>query len=273
MTQSANNHLSFFSECGLPRSYQSWFQITNLHVHLLLTRFRALQPQSTAHAYSQELINHYFIDAESRMRERFGVQTSRLVKGYLREMHSQQRGAILGMDEALSYSITKDTDRERFGDADAALATAFWRNLWGAGGWGEGVGGVKRKVRGIDRFSEEEKAAREKAGKSVKEIDEEAEQGVPELALDVGANPTKREDYSTAFTKQFPSDDLHFAVALQRLVKWYRRETVRLGKVSNEDLERGRVGAEAVHEKNPNNMTQYLEELKRLPSVASFSKI
>lgn len=207
------------------------------------------------------------------MRERFGVQTSRLVKGYLREMHSQQRGAILGMDEALSYSITKDDDRERFGDADAALATALWRNIWGAGGWGEGVGGVKRKIRGIDRFSEEEKVAREKAGKNAKEIDEEAEQGVPELALDIGANPTKREDFSQTSTNRFPSDNLHFAVALQRLVKWYRRETVRLGQISNEDLQRGRVGAEAANAKYPNNMARYLEELKKLPGVANFSKI
>lgn len=268
----------------MPRTYQTWFQITNLHVHLLLTRFRALATASKAQAYSQEMINHFFIDAESRMRMRFGVQTARLVKGYMREMHTQQRGAILGMDEAMSYSIVKDTDRDRYADADAALATAFWRNLWGAGGWGEGVGGVKRKLKGIDRLSEEEKAAQAKTGKKV---DDDEVGGMPELAQDVGMAATGRgnaaaldaqtqasQTVSTQGTTddiRLPTDSLKFALVLQRLVKWYRLETVRLANISNEDVERGRVGGAAAV--RGQTMEERLHHLREAHSVANFSRI
>ncbi|EPQ28070.1 uncharacterized protein PFL1_04397 [Pseudozyma flocculosa PF-1] len=111
----------WYGDCALPQTYQTWFQITNLHIYLLLVRFRAL-PRDEARTYSQELINHFFIDAESRMRDRFGVQTSRLVKGYMRDMHQQHRGSILSFDEGLV-------------GGDVRMAQALWRNIWGAG-WG-----------------------------------------------------------------------------------------------------------------------------------------
>ncbi|EST08683.1 Ubiquinol-cytochrome c chaperone/UPF0174 [Kalmanozyma brasiliensis GHG001] len=126
----------WYTDCALPETYQSWFQITNLHVYLLLARFRAFEKPAYK-TYAQELINHFFIDAESRMRDRFGVQTSRLVKGYMRDMHMQQRGSVVGYDEGLV-------------GGDERLAQAVWRNLWGAG-WGT-VAGVKRKLVGVDKI-------------------------------------------------------------------------------------------------------------------------
>lgn len=131
----------WYGDCALPETYQTWFQITNLHVYLLLARFRAFDKAANK-TYSQELINHFFIDAESRMRDRFGVQTSRLVKGYMRDMHMQQRGSVLGYDEGLA-------------SGDATLAQAVWRNIWGAG-WGT-VAGVKRKLAGVDKLVKGEK--------------------------------------------------------------------------------------------------------------------
>mgnify|MGYP002758918577 FL=1 len=116
----------WYKECALPASFQTWFQLTNLHVFLLLSRFRAL-PSQEAKTYSQELINHFFIDTESRMRERFGVQTSRLVKGYMKDLHLQHRGSTVAYEEGLA------TD-------DIRLSAAIWRNVWG-GGWGV-IGGV-----------------------------------------------------------------------------------------------------------------------------------
>ncbi|PWN94724.1 hypothetical protein FA09DRAFT_283404, partial [Tilletiopsis washingtonensis] len=142
-------------ECGLPRTYQTWFQLTNLHVWLLIVRFRALPPNE-AKVYTQEIVNHFFLDAESRMRDRFGISTSRLVKGYMRDLHQQQRGSVLGFDEGLAHS-----------ESDARLAAALWRNVWGQG-WGV-VGGVKRKVTGIDRTNKGE---------------DPSEEGSPELARD-----------------------------------------------------------------------------------------
>ena len=59
----------WYGDCALPETYQTWFQITNLHVYLLLARFRAFDKAANK-TYSQELINHFFIDAESRMRDR-----------------------------------------------------------------------------------------------------------------------------------------------------------------------------------------------------------
>lgn len=275
--------------CQLPRTYQTWFQITTMHVHLLLTRFRALDTADKANAYSQELINHFFIDAESRMRMRFGVQTSRLVKGYMREMHTQQRGAILGLDEALSFSVARDTDRERYGDADAALATALWRNLWGAGGWGRGVAGVKRKLKGIDRDGASDKKAREAAEKAGTAFADD--EGKPELAQDLGPVTAGRGEQGVAdaalaarkkraeaagdpvalesleHDDQTPGSDLQFAVALQRLVAYYRRETVRLASLGNGDIEKGRVGR-----MSGTNMQQRLDELKQQPRVGDFSR-
>ncbi|KAK0557183.1 Serine carboxypeptidase 3 [Tilletia horrida] len=156
----------WYEECGLPRTYQTWFQLTNLHVWLLLVRFRAFPTRAQSQVYAQEIINHFFIDAESRMRERFGVQTARLVKGYMRDMHQQQRGAVLSLDEALGRN------------SDAFMAAALWRNIWG-GGWGV-VGGVKRKLRGIDRS--------DKPG-NPKEFTPEEEEGAPDLAVDKTAPP------------------------------------------------------------------------------------
>lgn len=258
----------WYGECGLPRTYQSWFQITNMHVHLLLTRFRAL-PAKEAQAYSQELINHYFIDSESRMRVRFGVQTNRLVTGYMREMHAQQRGSVLGLDEAMSYSISRETDRERFGEADAALATALWRNLWGAGGWGRGVGGVKRKLRGIDKLSDEEKAARKKAGKAA-EVEEAELEGMPELAEDTASLPLHQN--LPSLDSESPINQLKFANSLQKLVRWYRRETARLGEVSNQDIEKGRTGVASALGYGRNE-AERKARLEAGDSVANFSRI
>lgn len=146
----------WYGDCALPETYQSWFQITNLHVYLMLARFRAFDSAANR-TYSQELINHFFIDAESRMRDRFGVQTSRLVKGYMRDMHMQHRGSILGYDEGLA-------------SGDVRLAQAVWRNIWGAG-WGT-VAGVKRKLAGVDKLVDGEK---------------DDPEGQPELARDAAS--------------------------------------------------------------------------------------
>ncbi|KAI5481817.1 protein required for assembly of ubiquinol cytochrome-c reductase complex (cytochrome bc1 complex) [Pseudohyphozyma bogoriensis] len=119
----------FYEECSLPPSFQTWFSITTLHVWLISVRFRNL-PAPLGRTYIQELINHFFIDVELRIRGPYGVTHSRLIKGYMKDMLEQYRGSVAAYDEALV-------------GGDAVLAAAVWRNLFGAG-WG-GMGGVKGK--------------------------------------------------------------------------------------------------------------------------------
>ncbi|KAK0531937.1 Serine carboxypeptidase 3 [Tilletia horrida] len=233
-------------ECNLPRTYQTWFQLTNLHVWLLLVRFRAFPTRELSQSYAQELINHFFIDAESRMRERFGVQTARLVKGYMRDMHMQQRGAILSLDEALGRN------------SDAFLAAALWRNLWG-GGWGV-VGGVKRKLKGIDRS--------DKPGNPL-EFGPEEEEGLPDLAVDKAApqlppsvankplhsnGPEEKLAHVPAPTNRAASlipaehgdiEALLFAEHLATAVDFVRIQVERLAERRDEELMRDGVGKKA----------------------------
>ena len=176
---------------------------------LLIVRFRALPPNE-AKVYTQEIVNHFFLDAESRMRDRFGISTSRLVKGYMRDLHQQQRGSVLGFDEGLAHS-----------ESDARLAAALWRNVWGQG-WGV-VGGVKRKVTGIDRTNKGE---------------DPREEGSPELARDRAA--PVRADAEPELVLGGPPSPLEFPEHLQRLVQFVRSETHRRAQWSDADLRQGK---------------------------------
>lgn len=210
------------------------------------------------------------------MRVRFGVTTSRLVKGYMKEMHTQQRGAILSLDEAMAVSVLGENDRESLADADAVLAGALWRNIWGAGGWGEGVGGVKRKLLGIDRPDD-------KKAKSTLSPKQE-EEGAAELAADLGIETKGQGPYAIAaaqaraekegrpvdkisYEELSPVYDLQFAVSLDKLVKYQRREAVRLANLSNLEIELGYMAGPS------GQLTGDIEERRNAISIAAFSRI
>lgn len=202
----------WYKECALPASFQTWFQLTNLHVFLLLSRFRAL-PKDEARTYSQELINHFFIDTESRMRERFGVQTARLVKGYLRDLHVQHRGSMVAYDEGLA------TD-------DVRLSGAVWRNVWG-GGWGS-IGGVKRKTP-LDK---------------TKRGEDPSEEGEPVLALDKDTPGVATTTQRSAWEEdRAMRAEILFPQHLERVTRWLRREIYRLGHLSDQAIMDGDVHA------------------------------
>lgn len=212
--------------------------MTNIHVMLLLLRFRAMDPKDSA-VYQQEIINHFFIDAEYRMRQRFGVQTSRLVKGYMKEMHTQHRGALLAVDEAVAMLGTE-------GEGDSRLAMALWRNVFGAG-WGD-VGGVLSKVRGIDKSA--------KGAPVVPGVG-------PVLAKDRGPSaedPRSRSPYAAALAQQRQNavnqgkvssevesadplaaehPELAFPIVLSRLTMFFLRELRRLAAISDHEVELG----------------------------------
>ena len=271
----------WYGDCALPETYQSWFQITNLHVYLLLVRFRAFDKAANK-TYSQELINHFFIDAESRMRDRFGVQTSRLVKGYMRDMHMQHRGSILGYDEGLATN-------------DATLAQALWRNIWGAG-WGT-VAGVKRKLAGVDKLAEGEKDDPEGAP----ELARDASTLDPRIATRPNASayaraasaslaaeranadpstlPPKADNPATmpAIPNILPAIDplaaahpeLAFPHHLHRIVTFIRAESHRLANLSDREIMLGRV-----EPKSPAAVGSRSEEAARATaSIASFRRI
>jgi cytochrome b pre-mRNA-processing protein 3 len=152
------------------------------------------------------------------MREKFGVQTLRLVKGYLKDMHQQQRGALIGLDQGLAST----TD-------DVHLAQALWRNLWGGGGFEGDVAGVKRKIRGIDRTMKGE---------------DPSEEGAPEMALDQsllhstdGSAPSSNDPLAA----QHP--ELAYPQQLARLTLYVRREVRRLGQISDQDIMAGNLGS------------------------------
>jgi cytochrome b pre-mRNA-processing protein 3 len=202
------------AECSLPPSFQTWFSITTLHVWLLSVRFRSLPPP-LGRTYIQELINHFFIDVELRIRGPYAVTQGRLIKGYMKDMLEQYHGSCAAYDEGLISS-------------DPVLAAAVWRNVFG-GGWG-GVGGVKGK-------------RAPKAG----EVPEIGPNPNP-LAVDpvqkkVLKKGQKSEDVFTtdqpivdpsraSFTPLYPDDpDLEFVPSLEKLVVYIRKEIQRLERL------------------------------------------
>lgn len=199
----------WYKECALPPSFQTWFQLTNLHIFLLLSRFRALDKEE-AREYSQELINHFFIDTESRMRERFGVQTSRLVKGYMKDLHLQHRGSMIAYDEGLA------TD-------DVRLSGAIWRNVWG-GGWGV-IGGVKRKTP-LDK---------------TKKGEDPSPEGTPVLAFDKETGAL--EEPAEVDEDRAARAEILFPQHLERVTRWLRRELYRLGHLPDDVVLDGDVHA------------------------------
>ncbi|CAE6537177.1 unnamed protein product [Rhizoctonia solani] len=110
-----------YKECALPPTYQTWFQFTLLHVLILTARLRALPPD-VSRAYQAELVNHFFLDIEHRMRTVLGHKVpERIVKGYMNEMRDQWRGGSVAFDLGIV-------------DTDATLAGMIWRNLFASRG-------------------------------------------------------------------------------------------------------------------------------------------
>lgn len=143
----------YISECKLAPTFQTWFAFTNLHVWLLTTRFRALPPPY-GRLYIQELINHFFLDAEYRLRSVYGPKCpERIIKTQMVDLRNQWNGTTLSYDVALMKG-------------DAELAAAIWRNVFAA----RGEKAYKEKD-----LSEEERAKRVEARR--KDNDPEAIEG------------------------------------------------------------------------------------------------
>ena len=118
----------------------------------------------------------------------YNVKQSRAVKGHMQDLLSQHHGSIMAFDEALI-------------NGDAVLASALWRNLFGAA-WGQGMGGVKG-----DKAPSPENPL---AAVDVNEVELSAEERIEKEAS--------------------------FAVNLEQLVLWFRKETSRLDELTDEAI-------------------------------------
>lgn len=219
-------------------------QITNLHIWLLSVRFRSL-PAPLGKQYIQEIINHYFIHSETLMRTRYNVKQSRLIKGYLRDMLYQYHGANMGYDEGL------------ISESDAILAAAVWRNLFGAG-WGK-MGGVKGKLN-QDNVHKDALShglpAEDREKNPLLNVNLDAEHPpTPDPSLDISKQAGGQHLGGSGMVPPLPpytpphlleqgwerieSKEARFALNLERLVVWIRKEVNRMEKLPDEVVMNG----------------------------------
>jgi len=103
-------------ELGLAPTFNTWAQITFLHMYLLTTRIRVF-PADHAPAWHQYLLDHFFYEAENRMTVIHNVHARAVRNKYLKDLFIQWRGLTAGYDEGLIKG-------------DAVLAAAVWRNVF-----------------------------------------------------------------------------------------------------------------------------------------------
>ena len=104
------------AELGLTPTFNTWAQITFLHMYLLTVRIRCFPP-SHAPAWHQHLLDHFFYLAEERMTVTHNVHARAVRNKYLKDLFLQWRGLTAGYDEGLMKG-------------DAVLAASVWRNVF-----------------------------------------------------------------------------------------------------------------------------------------------
>ncbi|KAG7539658.1 hypothetical protein FFLO_03457 [Filobasidium floriforme] len=208
------DHDFWYGECGLPATYQTFFQLHLVYLYLLLPRLRALPNTTTlgrsstsiSQTYQTELLTHFFALAENQMRVTLGQgERERVVRNYMKEMGEQWKGAGIGFDYAIS--IGQDLPEIPAGErsskgGDAELAAWVWRNLFAA------------------RYSD-----------------------LPSdftPTTNTAAIPAEQDT-----VKSDPSNPVHhlkLPAQLAQIVAFIRRELYRLDQLSDEDIEQGRTG-------------------------------
>ncbi|KAI9811671.1 MAG: Protein cbp3, mitochondrial [Phylliscum demangeonii] len=108
----------WYQELRLPPTFNTWAQVTMLHMYLFAARFRQLGRDPCA-AWQQQLLDHFFFDAERRMVEKHGLATRMARARHLKDLFVLYRGALAAYDEGLCRG-------------DAVLAAALWRNVLAA---------------------------------------------------------------------------------------------------------------------------------------------
>jgi len=194
-------------ECGLPDSFQTWFQVTQLHMWLLTVRFRSMKAPLGKY-YIQEFVNHSFLDTEDRIRgPQNKITKGTLIKNYMKILLHQHRG----FQTVLDYAISREP---QLNQTDQFLAGVIWRNLFGAA-WGKGMGGVK----GIFDSKEEPPVTSSQSSPSTTtSLEDEQEHSL--------------------------ENDVKFPEILERLVIFIRKELVRLDQVSDKTIITGQTSTD-----------------------------
>jgi len=109
---------SWFSRYSLLPTFGAWSQLTFLHMYALTARLRMFPAEHARH-WHQNLLDHFFYAAEERMATLHGVEARSVRNRYLKDLFVQWRGVLTAYDEGLIKG-------------DAVLATAVWRNVFGA---------------------------------------------------------------------------------------------------------------------------------------------
>ena len=104
------------TELGLTPTFNTWAQITFLHMYLLTVRIRCFPP-AHAPAWHQQMIDHFSYAAEDRMATMHNVHARMIRNKYLKDLFIQWRGLTAAYDEGLVKG-------------DAVLAAAVWRNVF-----------------------------------------------------------------------------------------------------------------------------------------------
>ncbi|CCX05643.1 ubiquinol-cytochrome C chaperone-domain-containing protein [Pyronema domesticum] len=108
----------WYETCNRPPTFQSWSQVTVLHMWMLAARMRALD-KGRVKTWQQHFIDHFFYDSEDKMVKRYGIKRASERGGYMKDLYHQYRGMTAAFDEGLVKG-------------DAVMATAIWRNVFSA---------------------------------------------------------------------------------------------------------------------------------------------
>ncbi|KAF4121199.1 cytochrome b pre-mRNA-processing protein 3 [Geosmithia morbida] len=101
---------------NLPPTFSTWSHVTMLHLYILNARLRCFDREEFAN-WRQQLVDHFFFEAERKMHIDHGITSSALRQRYLKDIFVQWRGVMVAYDEGLVKG-------------DAVLASAVWRNLF-----------------------------------------------------------------------------------------------------------------------------------------------
>ncbi|KAL9053910.1 MAG: hypothetical protein Q9162_004483 [Coniocarpon cinnabarinum] len=108
----------WYESLGLTPTFNTWAQVTMLHLYLLTVRFRYFTPDQSK-SWQQHLHDHFFYECEHRMTIFHGMSARSIRNRNLKELYNQWRGMIGAYDEGLIKG-------------DAVLGTAVWRNIFKA---------------------------------------------------------------------------------------------------------------------------------------------
>jgi cytochrome b pre-mRNA-processing protein 3 len=136
------------TETGLQPTFSTWSQVTMLHMYLIAARFRCFPTLSQTQTWQQDLLDHFFYDAENRMMVNHNMHARGTRNKYLKDLFIQWRGLLAAYDEGIYKG-------------DAVLAAAIWRNVFKANEnvdikvLAQIVSYMRRALKGLDSMPDE----------------------------------------------------------------------------------------------------------------------